>query len=336
VDMSLQNDVFENALNLFSSDSQDIRTAAAFGVGNIAIGNITTFLPVIIRQIHADDSRRVLSLHSLKEIVTHCSTTQLEGIADAVWTPVFDNPENSEESTRNVAAACLGKLTTTNPSRYLPQLQSSIRDSSWVVRATVVSAIRYTFVDTSESYDELLSPLVVDFLSLVQDSDLTVRRLSLTALNAAARNKPKVVKEHLPSIMPLLYHQTKINENLIRTVELGPWAYRVDDGLETRKVAYETMYTILDTCVSNLDLHQFFTHVLEGLADESDEIKVLCHMMLFRLSQVAPTTVQQRLDEVSPELEETVKGAQVTKDTVSKIWRETASFNEARSGRSLH
>jgi len=117
-------------------------------------------------------------------------------------------------------------------------------------------------VDTSESYDELLSPLVVDFLSLVQDSDLvcwlyisagflnlravkTVRRLSLTALNAAARNKPKVVKEHLPSIMPLLYHQTKINENLIRTVELGPWAYRVDDGLETRKVAYETMYTIV-------------------------------------------------------------------------------------------
>ncbi|KAF8329094.1 TIP120-domain-containing protein [Cantharellus anzutake] len=318
VDMSSQKDVFSDALNLFSSDSQDIRTAAAFTVGNVAIGNIPAFLPVIIKQIQADDERRLLSLHSLKEIVTHCSNSQLEGVADAVWSPVFENPENSEEGTRNVAAACLGKLTTTNPSRYLPQLQSRIRDPSWVVRATVVSSIRYTFVDTSESYDELLSPLVVDFLSLVQDYDLTVRRLSLTALNAAARNKPKLIREHLASIMPLLYHETKINENLIRIVEMGPWKHRVDDGLETRKVAFETMYTILDTCVSNLDLHQFFTHVLEGLADESDEIKVLCHMMLFRLSQVAPTTVQQRLDEVSPELEETIKGAQVTKDTVKQ------------------
>lgn len=41
-------------------------------------------------------------------------------------------------------------------------------------------------------------------------------------------------------------------------------------------------------------------------------------MMLFRLSQVAPTTVSQRLDEASPELEETVKGTEVTKDTVKQ------------------
>lgn len=67
-----------------------------------------------------------------------------------------------------------------------------------------------------------------------------------------------------------------------------------------------------------MDLHVFLTHVLRGLADESDEIKVLSHMMLFRLSQVAPTTVSQRLDEVSPELEEAVKGAHVTKDTVKQ------------------
>lgn len=40
--------------------------------------------------------------------------------------------------------------------------------------------------------------------------------------------------------------------------------------------------------------------------------------MLFRLSQVAPATVSQRLDEVSPELEEAVKGAKVTKDTVKQ------------------
>lgn len=56
------------------------------------------------------------------QIVTHCSHGQLETVADLLWTPLFENSENQEETTRNVAAACLGKLTTTHPSRYLPQL----------------------------------------------------------------------------------------------------------------------------------------------------------------------------------------------------------------------
>lgn len=40
--------------------------------------------------------------------------------------------------------------------------------------------------------------------------------------------------------------------------------------------------------------------------------------MLVRLSQVAPTTVSQRLDGISAELEDAVKGAKITKDTVKQ------------------
>lgn len=56
------------------------------------------------------------------QVVTHCSRGHLEGVADMLWVPLFENSENAEETTRNVAAACLGKLATTHPSRYLPQL----------------------------------------------------------------------------------------------------------------------------------------------------------------------------------------------------------------------
>lgn len=35
-----------------------------------------------------------------------------------------------------------------------------------------MSAIRYTFADASQSYDELLAPLLVDFLSSMVDEDL--------------------------------------------------------------------------------------------------------------------------------------------------------------------
>jgi hypothetical protein len=51
-------------------------------------------------------------------------------------------------------------------------LQARIKDEDPAVRATVVSAIRYTFTDTSPAFDELLLPLINDFLSLIQDPDL--------------------------------------------------------------------------------------------------------------------------------------------------------------------
>jgi hypothetical protein len=50
--------------------------------------------------------------------------------------------------------------------------KNRIRDRNATTRATVVAAIRFTFTDTSQAYDELLSPLIVDFLSLMVDKDL--------------------------------------------------------------------------------------------------------------------------------------------------------------------
>lgn len=73
----------------------------------------------------------------------------------------------------------------------------------------------------------------------------TVRRLALSALNSAARNKPQLIREHLATLLPNLYNETVKNPALVRTVQMGPWTHTVDDGLEARKTAYETMYTLV-------------------------------------------------------------------------------------------
>ncbi|KAF5385600.1 hypothetical protein D9757_006791 [Collybiopsis confluens] len=312
IDMSPQQEIFFHAIEHFSAEQEDTRSAASFAAGNIAIGNLRQFLPSIVKMIQSDPKK-----------------PQLEGIADLLWVPLFENSENSEETTRNVAAACIGKLATTHPSKYLPQLHARISDSNPAARATVVSAIRYTFADTAPTYDELLSPLVIDFLSLMGDEDLTVRRLALSALNSAARTKSHLIRDHLTVLLPSLYGETAVNPDLIRTVQMGPWTHKVDDGLDARKTAYETMYTLLDTCLPKLDLHEFLGRVLVGLSDDSDEIKVICHMMLFRLSQVAPAAVSQRLDEATPQLEKTMKGATVTKDTVKQDLERAAELQRS-------
>ncbi|KIJ68853.1 hypothetical protein HYDPIDRAFT_82664 [Hydnomerulius pinastri MD-312] len=332
IDMSPQQDIFHNTIEHFSAEEEEIRTAAAFSAGNIAIGNLHQFLPVILKVTENDPSKRLLSLHALKEVVTHCSHGQLEPVADLLWAPLFHNStSDSEESTRNVAAACLGKLTTTQPSRYLPQLHARIRDETPAVRATVVSAVRYTFAESSPSYDELLAPLLMDFLSLMKDADLTVRRLALSALNSAARTKPHLVRDHLPTLLPILYAETKVNPDLIRIVQMGPWTHKVDDGLEARKTAWETLYTLLDTCLHKLDLPTYLTHLLPALADPSDEIKVLSHLLLSRLSSISlciPLLIA-RLDELTPALETTMRGAPVTKDTVKQDLERAAELRRS-------
>ncbi|KDQ53024.1 hypothetical protein JAAARDRAFT_137841 [Jaapia argillacea MUCL 33604] len=329
IDMSPQQDLFACSITYFTAEQDEVRSAAAFAAGNVAIGNLHHFLPTIVKMVKSDAQKRLLSLHAVKEVVTHSSHGQLESVAELLWVPLFENSQNSEETTRNVAAACLGKLTVTHPSRYLPQLHARIHDENPATRATVVSAIRYTFADTAQSYDELLAPLVIDFLSLMHDQDLTVRRLALSTLNSAARTKPHLIREHLGSLLPSLYRETVVNPELIRTVQMGPWTHKVDDGLEARKTAYETMYTLLDTCLAKLDLHEFFGRVLVGLSDDSDEIKVISHMMLFRLSSLAPTAVSQRLDEATPQLEKTMKGATVTKDTVKQDLERAAELQRS-------
>lgn len=85
----------------------------------------------------------------------------------------------------------------------------------------------------------------------------------------------------------------------------------------------------LDTCISKLDLHEFLGKVIQGLTDDSDEIKVICHMMLFRLPQLAPAAVSQRLDEITPLLEKSMKGATVTKDTVKQDLERAAELQRS-------
>jgi cullin-associated NEDD8-dissociated protein 1 len=140
-------------------------------------------------------------------------------------------------------------------------LQNRIRDRNAASRATVVAAIRYTFAESTPAFDELLGPLIIDFLSLMRDPDLvrfamrsasivhqlsqTVRRLALSALNSVARTKAHLVRDHLHELLPGLYEETIVKPELIRTVQMGPWTHKVDDGLEARKTAYETLYTLV-------------------------------------------------------------------------------------------
>ena len=58
----------------------------------------------------------------------------------------------------------------------------------------------------------------------------------MLTLNSAVHRKQSLVKGILTDMIPLLYQETVVKEELIHTVEMGPFKHKVDDGLEIRKV----------------------------------------------------------------------------------------------------
>uniref|UniRef100_A0A0N4UR73 TIP120 domain-containing protein n=1 Tax=Dracunculus medinensis TaxID=318479 RepID=A0A0N4UR73_DRAME len=173
--------------------------------------------------------------------------------------------------------------------------------------------------------DELLQSAMSDFLATIGDPDLNVRRVSLIALNSAAHNKPRMIRDLLDRILPLLYAETVVKQELIKEVEMGPFKHVIDGGLDLRKAAFECMYTLLDTCLEKLDIFEFITYMENGLKDHHD-IKLLSYLMLSRLSTLCPSQVLQRLDRLCEPLKAQLQMA----SKPNAVKQETEKLEELR------
>jgi len=102
----------------------------------------------------------------------------------------------------------------------------------------VIQAIRFTFADSDEAFDEILKPILMNMLiTMLNDANLEDRRLALSTLNSATTNKSDIILPHLAQLIPLVMKESKANPDLIREVQMGPFKHKVDDGLELRKVS---------------------------------------------------------------------------------------------------
>ena len=256
----------------FHSPSDEIKAAAAYALGSVAFGNLGAYLPFILSNIGAQAKLQYLLLHSLKEVITRQS---LESAVCAEFSPstiaqilalLFLHCESGEEGVRNVVAECLGKLALIAPANLLPQLEERTRSPSAHTRATMAMALKFTLVDGAQPLDPLITPRIASFLLLIEDTDRHVRRAAIVALSTAAHNKPGLVTDLLPQLMPLLYNEMTVKAGMIRTVDLGPFKHTVDDGLELRKASFDCADTLLTNCLDRMNPSTFIApYLVSGL-----------------------------------------------------------------------
>ncbi|CAG4965249.1 unnamed protein product [Colias eurytheme] len=300
LDLSSIPNLKEVLLNSFTPSSEEVKSAASYALGSVAVGNLPEFLPFILGEIEAQPKRQYLLLHSLREIIA-CESTTPEGVEalrpfiPEIWVQLSKHCQCAEEGSRNVVAECLGKLCLLEPQDLLPHLKEFLKSPEPLTRTTAVTAVKFTISDQPQAIDGLLRACMAELLVPLRDPELCVRRVALVAFNSAAHNKPSLVRDLLPHVLPTIYRETKVKKELIREVEMGPFKHSVDDGLDLRKAAFECMYTLLGTCLDRLDVFEFLRHVEDGLRDHYD-IKMLTYLMCARLATLCPAVVLQRLE----------------------------------------
>nr|KAF6420044.1 putative cullin associated and neddylation dissociated 2 (putative) [Molossus molossus] len=258
-------------LEALGSPSEDVRVAASYALGRVGAGNLPDFLPFLLGQIEAEPRRQYLLLHSLREALGAAHPDSLKPYAEDIWALLFQRCESAEEGTRGVVAECIGKLVLVNPPFLLPRFRKQLAAGQPHTRSTVITAVKFLISDQPHPIDPLLKSFI------------------------AVHNKPSLVRDLLDDILPLLYQETKIRRDLIREVEMGPFKHTVDDGLDVRKAAFECMYSLLESCLGQLDICEFLNHVEDGLKDHYD-IRMLTFIMLARLATLCPAPVLQRVD----------------------------------------
>ncbi|KAL7582719.1 hypothetical protein Lser_V15G44756 [Lactuca serriola] len=348
-DLSSHAHIENIVIESFQSPFEEIKSAASYALGNIAVGNLPKYLPFILNQIDNQQKKQYLLLHSLKEVIVRQSVDKAEfqdSSVEKILNLLFNHCESEEEGVRNVVAECLGKIALIKPSKLVPALKERTTSPAAFTRATVVVAVKYSIVERPEKIDAVLYPEISSFLMLIKDQDRHVRRAAVLALSIAGHNKPNLIKGLLPELLPLLYDQTVIKKELIRTVDLGPFKHTVDDGLELRKAAFECVDTLLDNCLDQLNPSSFIVPYLKSGLDDHYDVKMPCHLILSKLADKCPSAVLAVLDSLVDPLQKTVnfkpkqdavkQEVDRNEDMIRSALRAVASLNRISGGDCSH
>lgn len=284
----------------FASKSDKVPLAAAIALGRAGAGNVELFLPTILDLMENGGNTPYLPLHSIKEILQQSggsSNIDLGHYDTKIWAKLLE--VGQQEESKAVGAECIGRLTILKPQVHIPQLKALLSDPSSLKRAMAIQAVRYTLPENDETFDQVLKNHLLDMLVvMMNDADLENRRLALTTLNSAAHNKPDTILPNLNRLMPLIMRESVIKPELQREVMMGPFKHQIDDGLECRKSAYETLYSMMEIAFSRLNILEFYDRIVAGLADEHD-IRTLCTLVLTKLIILNPDETARRLDSIA-------------------------------------
>lgn len=310
----------------FDSNSDDLKQAAAYALGNASVGSQSVFLQEIIRKIDEENKKhQYLLLSALREFI-RCGYKYSKGDIVLPTVPIIivsleKRCGDAEEGIRTMVAECMGSLACLQPTEILPKLEKLVKDHSaitaekgmvaeedtvsklnsfvcWTVATSVKLAVAGK-VDPS-----CLSASMPTFVLLLDQEELNVRTAALLMVYSAAHHMPQVISGLLKdSILPALFEIAKMK--LERKVDLGPFTHTVDDALPLRKAALSIFATCLENLPGSIDMSTFMPVLAKALGDAED-IQLHAHQIVISMCSHQPEYLVTSVDSFVEPLEKTM------------------------------
>jgi hypothetical protein len=244
---------------------------------------MNAFLPALLDGLRNDRSKHYQFLISLREVILRHDVDGLEFSPhkDLIFSVLFENSRDEEENIRSIVAECLGKVA--SMSNDSSELVEMTKDKDPFSRWTAATAIRFCPLT--------LNAEEIPFPALIDDENLAIRQTILMTLNSVVHHNSGILRKHIEGILGPVYKHMYQNDALKRTVDLGPFKQKIDDGLPIRKAAFTLMGSVLDTLLEKVDLGPFMDPLKSGLGDKQTDVQMLCHQIVVRMCTSVPSAV---------------------------------------------
>eukprot|EP00455_Lapot_gusevi_P028577 TRINITY_DN3053_c0_g2_i1.p1 TRINITY_DN3053_c0_g2~~TRINITY_DN3053_c0_g2_i1.p1 ORF type:complete len:1239 (+),score=571.04 TRINITY_DN3053_c0_g2_i1:71-3787(+) len=304
IDLSHHANIENTIFACFGDASDDVKTAASFALGNMAVGNLDRYLPVIFDLLASQPQGQYLLLSSLKEIISRHSVDEstmgvLRSRVTSMAPVLFGHADSKDEGVRSMVAECVGKLATIDSQSMFPEIELRCTSPSADTRATMAASIKFAL--SKNMHLVVFQQILPKFLNLLTDVDRNVKRQAFLTLNAIIHTHFDLVRSILDSsILPVVYQETVINRSLIREIDLGPFKHIVDDGFPLRKAAYQCMETLVDVASEILNIHEFVRHLQEGLNDDEKDIQLITYQIFYKIATWRGVQLLEVVEDLPP------------------------------------
>ncbi|KAJ1921933.1 hypothetical protein H4219_000280 [Mycoemilia scoparia] len=300
--------IFSSLVNNLSRPSLVIKQISAISIGEILCQYPTETIG-LVKDISGDESEKrefigIAIKQGLKRLV-ECNK-DISVFAADLWSIVLMLKKDAEKSLLYTLSKCSALITQGSPNEYVRKLRamhkSDIESSQFVLSVTskIVSGKYSTGIS-----DNLLKPLALDLIPYIESSDLETSTQSLNVFNLLSSMRTELLTEIVDELSPVIHKKTIINEALIRLLVLGKERYKVDDGLENRKLAYTVWCNIATNCLEKLGSEKMFEPIIRGLDDDAD-IQTICQGAIIDLAPVFQTEINSNIGKISQSLLNTV------------------------------
>lgn len=236
-------------------------------------------------------------LFTLKEAIQNIgnkTTVQMTKIQQFL----FKMSSSTEDSLRNIVAECIGTIGRLNLNPELKkEIISNLSSNNDSTRFVTASAFKFFCIKGSNLTDELRE--VIDALSKrIADPSLLARTAVLKSLSMITHNIQLSLHDQVDKkFFEELKDSLRINQALIKQVDVGAFKIVTDHGENQRSSAFTLLESILDFKKVNFE-EDIVKVVLEGIDNEekNEDIKIVRMNILRKLCKKTSAKVASHFD----------------------------------------